>query len=170
MYRNVLRIAAVAALILSFQCGPSPTPQPAPRRAADPPPRRADPRPRPPQPPKVTIKTTMARVGLDSKALNRQVDPCKDFYRFACGGWIRRTKIPADKARWVRSFNVIHQQNEQFLKRLLEQYAKAPATESDPIKGKLGRFYRACMAQKAIRTASLKPLRGLLKLIGPLLL
>lgn len=166
MYRNVLRIAAVAALILSFQCGPSPTPQPAPRRAADPPPRRADPRPRPPQPPKVTIKTTMARVGLDSKALNRQVDPCKDFYRFACGGWIRRTKIPADKARWVRSFNVIHQQNEQFLKRLLEQYAKAPATESDPIKGKLGRFYRACMAQKAIRTASLKPLRGLLKLIG----
>lgn len=166
MCRTLSRLATAAALVLSSQCGPAPSPQPAPRRRADPSPRRADPRPRPPQPRKVAVKTTLARVGLDGKALDRKVAPCKDFYQFACGGWIRRTKIPADKARWVRSFNVIHQQNEQLLRRILDKAAKASAKRSDPVTAKLGRFYSACMAVGAISKAGLKPVRGLLRLIG----
>ena len=44
--------------------------------------------------------TTLAAVGLDGQALDRSVRPCQDFYRFACGGWIKRARIPGDKARW----------------------------------------------------------------------
>ena len=31
------------------------------------------------------------------KQMDRTVDPCQDFYQFACGGYINRTVVPKDK-------------------------------------------------------------------------
>src|SRR4051812_41636386 len=48
---------------------------------------------------------------VDESALDRATDPCQDFYRFSCGGWLARTPIPPDRPAWSRSFSEINERN-----------------------------------------------------------
>ncbi len=104
------------------------------------------------------VSTTLAKVGLDGGALDDQTEPCDDFYQFACGGWIEKTKIPDDKARWVRSFSEIHKRNEKDLLEILKSAAKGSA---DPAMAKLGGYFGACMDEAAVEKAGLAPLAPL---------
>ena len=93
---------------------------------------------------------TLADVGLEAGSLDRTVDPCVDFYQFACGGWLRENQIPADQARWGRR-SEIDEHNKAAIRTLLEDAAKG-ATGS-PASKKLGAFYASCMDEAAIERA-----------------
>jgi putative endopeptidase len=109
---------------------------------------------------KKQVPVSLQAVGLDASALDRSADPCRDFYQFACGGWLQKAEIPPDKPRWLRSFNEIHERNEADLRRILEAAAQEPG--SDPVLQKIGSFYGACMDEPGIERAGLKPIQPLL--------
>lgn len=87
--------------------------------------------------------------------MDPKADPCQDFYRYACGGWQDRTKLPGDKARYSRSFTGIQDANQEIIKRVLEAKAK---TSGDM----LGDFYSACMDTAQIEKAGRAPLDPIL--------
>ena len=91
--------------------------------------------------------------------LDRTVDPCDDFYRFACGGWMKATPIPADRASWSRSFSEIYQRNETALRQILEDDAAGKPDPADPYAQKAGDFYATCMDEQKAETASLAALK-----------
>ena len=35
---------------------------------------------------------------LDLTSLDRSVDPCQDFYKFSCGGWMKNNPVPSDQS------------------------------------------------------------------------
>ncbi|HEY1811228.1 MAG TPA: M13 family metallopeptidase [Kofleriaceae bacterium] len=106
----------------------------------------------------VTTKS-LAAIGINPDNLDRTADPCDDFYQFACGGYIAKTEIPADKPR-ITSFDTIQDKNLEWEKGVLEQAAAKPG--DDPVMKKLGAFYGACMNEAAIAKDGLSGVRPLL--------
>ncbi|KAB2968029.1 MAG: M13 family metallopeptidase [Thermoanaerobaculia bacterium] len=92
-------------------------------------------------------------------------DPCQDFYRYACGRWLDATPLPADQARWTRSFSTITEHNREIVKALLEDAAARPG-EPGSERQKIGDLYGACMDEAAIEKAGLAPLEPLLAVAG----
>ncbi|HEX8795842.1 MAG TPA: M13 family metallopeptidase [Polyangiaceae bacterium] len=110
-----------------------------------------------PAAPPVAYDTSL--TGPDIAALDRSVQPCDDFYQFACGGWMKATPIPEDESRWVRSFSVIDLENQKALRGYLERDA-AGDTRGDAYGKQLGDFWAACMDEDGIEkrgAADLKP-------------
>lgn len=138
----------------------APTPAPAPSAAlpaAAPAPAPSSPLPPPPSAP--GVKVTLADVGLESGSLDRTVDPCVDFYQFACGGWLAQNQIPPDRANWGRGSEV-DDRNKVAIKAILEEAAKGIGADAGT--KKLGDYYAACMDEAAIEKTGLAGIRPLL--------
>ena len=93
-------------------------------------------------------------------SMNRSVDPCDNFYEFACGGWTQNNPIPESKAFWG-VYSVLEEENE----RIVRQSLTRDATNSEAIK-KSKTFYDACMNLTAINKKGAKPLLDIIKKLG----
>jgi putative endopeptidase len=78
---------------------------------------------------------------FDLSAIDKSVDPCVDFYQYACGNWRRDNPIPGDQVVWGR-FNELAERNRYLLYLDLKHAADSPST---PLQRKYGDFFAACM-------------------------
>jgi putative endopeptidase len=99
---------------------------------------------------------------VDVSAIDRSKNPCDNFYEFACGSWIQKTEIPADRPAWFRSFSEINERNQDILKGILEASAAGKELPGNKYGKKLGDYYAMCMDEAKAETASMDTLKGLL--------
>jgi putative endopeptidase len=100
---------------------------------------------------------TRSVPGFDAGALDRGVEPCTDFYRFSCGGWIDKNPVPSDRSRWGR-FHELADRNLEQLKVLLEKVA-GPDPKRAPVDQKIGDAYASCMDEPAVEKKGAAPLK-----------
>ncbi|HEX7729968.1 MAG TPA: M13 family metallopeptidase [Terracidiphilus sp.] len=103
---------------------------------------------------------------FDATLIDKSVDPCENFYQFACSGWLKRNPLPADKTSYGR-YEELYELNRSHLHDLLEQ-ASAPAESRTPNQQKVGDEYASCMDTAAIEKAGLKPVQPELDRIAAL--
>uniref|UniRef100_A0A803TEQ1 endothelin-converting enzyme 1 n=1 Tax=Anolis carolinensis TaxID=28377 RepID=A0A803TEQ1_ANOCA len=101
-------------------------------------------------------------AGKILEALDRETDPCDDFYQFACGGWIKRNPLPDGRSKWS-TFNSIWDQNQAIMKHLLEN---ATFNSSSEAERKTQRFYLSCLKEQKIEELGSQPLMDLIEKIG----
>ena len=93
--------------------------------------------------------------GFDASGEDRSVSPGTDFFRFANGGWLDRTEIPADKVRFG-NFDKLIVLSEARTRLLIEDAGAGRLQDPDAVK--VGAAYRAFMNQALADRLDAKPL------------
>ena len=114
----------------------------------------------------VSEQTRVQLHGLDPSLRDTSVDPCVNFFQYACGTWLKRYPIPSDRS----SFGIdtqLTENNNLILKSILEHAAES-STQRDADTQKIGDYYATCMDTKAIDKAALTGLEPALHRINAL--
>jgi len=103
---------------------------------------------------------------FDLNAIDKSIDPCTDFYQFACGSWIKNNPIPPDQSSWGR-FNELHERNQYLLRGILDKQSANDPGRS-PVNQKIGDYYAACMDETTIESKGLAPIKPYMESIDSL--
>jgi len=96
--------------------------------------------------------------------IDKSLDPCTDFYQYACGNWLKSAEIPADQPRWG-AFGELYESNLAIERGILEK-ASVGGPSRDAIDQKIGDYYGSCIDEKAVNEKGLDPLKPELERIA----
>ena len=114
----------------------------------------------------VSEQTRVQLHGLDPSLRDTSVDPCVNFFQYACGTWLKHNPIPPDRSEFGISTQLT-ENNNLVLKSILERASDA-GTQRDPDTQKIGDYYATCMDTQAIDKAGLGELQPMLDRINAL--
>ncbi|MDR3749209.1 MAG: M13 family metallopeptidase [Acidobacteriota bacterium] len=103
---------------------------------------------------------------FDASAMDKSVDPCSNFYLYACGNWLKNNSIPSDQPAWGR-FNELHENNQLVLRGILEKRTADSASRGSSDQ-KIGDYYYSCMDEAGINAKGTAPLHPTLDRISAL--
>jgi len=102
--------------------------------------------------------------GIDLTALDRQIKPGDDFYRYASGAWLARTEIPADKPMASLRYEMTDRTQAR-LHDLFEAAAATAPARPPSLTDKVGLFYKAFMDDRQLEALGAKPIEPELEAI-----
>jgi putative endopeptidase len=114
-----------------------------------------------------TTKLSVSDI-LDASALKPSVDPCQDFNQFACGGWLDRTQIPADKNSVNHQSTALLDRTDEQLHQLLVRLEKGDRKLQTPAAKQLVDYYTTCMSRDSTSHQALSLLKSEIKKIETL--
>jgi len=111
-------------------------------------------------------KSTPKLEHFDPTSIDKDLNPCDDFYKYSCKKWLTANPIPPDQVYWTTGSG-LQLWNENVLRETLEASSKNDSKRS-AVQQKIGDYWAACMDESGIEAAGLKPLQPELSRIAAL--
>ncbi|HEX4487294.1 MAG TPA: M13 family metallopeptidase [Terriglobales bacterium] len=103
---------------------------------------------------------------FDLNLIDKQIDPCVDFYQYSCKKWIDANPIPSDQASWSNG-SKLALWNQGVLRDTLEK-ASANDPKRSVVDQKIGDYYASCMDESAINATGVEAIQPELDRISAL--
>lgn len=107
-----------------------------------------------------------ALESFSPEQVDKSLDPCSDFFQYACSKWMKANPIPADQAGWG-TFNSLAIWNVAAIHNTLED-AAGKSSNRTAVEQKVGDYYASCMDETAVNKAGVAPLQPMLDRIAKL--
>jgi putative endopeptidase len=94
---------------------------------------------------------------FDPNMVDRTLDPCQDFYQYACSKWNAANPIPPDQVAWGTGSGLQYW-NENIVREALEKASAQTSGRSD-FEQKIGDYWQACSDEPALEAAGSRDLK-----------
>jgi putative endopeptidase len=102
---------------------------------------------------------------FDPDMVDRTLDPCQDFYQYACSKWNAANPIPPDQVVWGTSSGLRYW-NDNILREAMEKASAQTSGRSD-FEQKIGDYWQACSDEPGLEAAGSRDLKpGLERIAG----
>ena len=94
---------------------------------------------------------------FDASIVDPALDPCQDFYKYACRKWQAANPIPADQVAWGTGSGLRYW-NEDILRQAMQKAAQPTSSRTD-YEQEIGDYWAACMDEAGIEAAGARDLK-----------
>jgi putative endopeptidase len=101
---------------------------------------------------------------FDAKNVDPSVNPCVDFYQYACNKWIANNPVPPDETFWG-AFGKLSLWNRAAVHQTVLDLSSKPPTQRTAVEQKVADYWTACTDETHRNSSALDALRPQLKAI-----
>src|SRR5262249_16984190 len=107
------------------------------------------------------LAQTNGQKGVEIGDIDRNADPCTDFFQYANGKWRADNPIPPSMVRWSRRWQAGEEAKEQ-LKVILDDVSKRTDWPQGSVEQLIGDYYGSCMDESHINKLGFDPAKPML--------
>src|SRR5271166_5926611 len=104
-----------------------------------------------------TAEQTPKLEHFDANLEDKTLDPCQDFYKYACSKFLAANPIPADQVAWGTGSGLQYW-NENIVRQGLEKASAQTSGRSD-FEQKIGDYWAACTNEPGLEAAGSRDLK-----------